>query len=354
MHRIARAMLEGKEEAGAVRLLALPELGVAIDGRADRSKLIAPGCGAGLAGAVCLFPWRKSSCHLLWSIGAAAKLPRQGFEMSSNTLAIVIACIAGAISLVTAFGVERLRQHGERAKLAQDKALEEFRSESAMALEQFRDRRNRELAEEARTEEANRVIARYRDPLLRSAYDLQSRIYNIYRPGGFRGGRDPEYFRLNTLFLFAEFLGWLEIIRREIQFLDVGAVRETKVLTRALQGVQDQIAETYKHHDDELYLYRGQQRAIGELMLVRAEGPTTTGLRYECMGYAAFAAAQENPAFASWFTRLGDAISQLPQCLPERLILVQHALIDLIDLLDPGRDRFESGRDLLPESESSG
>ena len=271
--------------------------------------------------------------------------------MSSNTLAIVIACIAGAISLVTAFVVERLRERGEMAKLAQDKALEEFRSESAMALEQFRDRRIRELAEEARTEEASRVIARYRDPLLRSAYDLQSRIYNIYRPGGFKGGKDPEYLRLNTLFLFAEFLGWLEIIRREIQFLDLGAVRETKVLSRALQGVQYEISETYKH-SDEFYLYRGQQRAIGELMLVRAEGPTTSGLRYECMGYAAFAAAQENPAFANWFTRLGHAISQLPQSRPERLVLVQRALIDLIDLLDPGRDRFESGRDRLPQPES--
>jgi hypothetical protein len=81
---------------------------------------------------------------------------------------------------------------------------------------------------EAKEGEADRVLASYRDPLLRSAYDLQSRIYNIYRTGGFRGGRDPEYFRLNTLFLIAELLGWLEIIRREVQFLDLSAVQATK------------------------------------------------------------------------------------------------------------------------------
>src|ERR1700761_1186413 len=117
--------------------------------------------------------------------------------MSSSTLAIVIACISGAVSLASAFGGEQLRQIGDRA----------------------RTRREQEVAEKNRAEEAGRIVARYRDPLLRSAYDLQSRIYNIYRPGGgFRGGRDPEYFRLNTLFLFAEFLAWLEIIRRDIQF----------------------------------------------------------------------------------------------------------------------------------------
>lgn len=268
--------------------------------------------------------------------------------MSSNTLAIVIACIAGAVSLVSAFGVERLRQRSDRARLAQDKELEKFRSESAIALQRFRSQKDQELAEKTRAEEASQIVARYRDPLLRSAYDLQSRIYNIYRPGGFRGGRDPEYFRLNTLFLFAEFLAWLEIIRHEIQFLDLGAVQETKVLSSMLLRVQDQIASTSGTHDN-LYLYRGQQRAIGELMMVRTAGQTGAGPRYECMGYSAFVAAQGTPSFANWFTRLGEAISQIPQSRPERLVWVQRALIDLIDLLDPGHDRFELNRQRLPE-----
>jgi hypothetical protein len=281
--------------------------------------------------------------------------------MSSNTLAIVIACISGAVSLVTAFVVERLRQRSNSAKLAQDKELanlklaqdkelEKFRSESAIALEQARDQRARALADETKAEEAERVIAKYRDPLLRSAYDLQSRIYNVYRPGGFKGSRDPEYFRLNTTFLFAEFLAWLEIIRREIQFLDLGAVQATKNLSRMLQEVQDQVAATSELRDD-FYLYRGHQRAIGELMMVRTDGQTAAGPRYESMGYAAFVAAQEDPAFANWFTRLGDAIDQLRENRPERLVWVQHALIDLIDLLDPGHDRFEQNRYRLPEPE---
>jgi hypothetical protein len=256
--------------------------------------------------------------------------------MSSSTLAIVIACIAGAVSLVSAFGVEWLRRRGDKARLA---------------LAETRAHEDRELAEKAKNEEADRVISRYRDPLLRSAYDLQSRIYNVYRPGGFRVGRDPGYFRLNTMFLFAEFLAWLEIIRREVQFLDLGAVRGTRDLSHALQAVQDQIATTTELRDD-FYLYRGQQRAIGELMLVQARSQESAGPRYECMGYAAFVAAQEDPAFASWFTHLGGAVDQLPETRPERLVWVQRALIDLIDLLDPGHDRFIVNRQRLPEPES--
>jgi hypothetical protein len=253
--------------------------------------------------------------------------------MSSSTVAIVIACIAGAVSLVSAFGVDWLRRRDDSAR---------------HALEHARDQRNRELAEREKNEEADRVISRYRDPLLRSAYDLQSRIYNVYRPGGFKGGKDPDYFRLNTVFLFAEFLAWLEIIRREVQFLDLGAVQGTRDLSHALQEVQENIATTSKLHDD-FYIYRGQQRAIGELMLVRENGQGAAGPRYECMGYAAFVAAQEDPAFANWFTRLADAADHLPETRPERLVWVQRALIDLIDLLDPEHDRFKLNRHRLPE-----
>jgi hypothetical protein len=260
--------------------------------------------------------------------------------MSSNDIAILIACISGVVSLAAAFGVEWIRQRSNSAKLAQDKALEEVKDQLA---------RGREAATKA--EEAERLIAKYRDPLLRSAYDLQSRIYNVCRQDGFTGSRDPEYFRLNTLFLFGEFLAWLEIIRREIQFLDVGAVQATKDLSHKVQEVQDQLASTSELHDD-FYLYRGHQRAIGELMLVRTDGQSAAGPRYECMGYAAFVAANGDPAFAAWFTRTGAAVEQLRTVKPERLVWVQHALIDLIDLLDPDHERFERNRERLPVPES--
>ena len=41
-------------------------------------------------------------------------------------------------------------------------------------------------------------------------------------------------------------------------------------------------------------------------------------------------------------------LDQLRENKPERLVWVQHALIDLIDLLDPEYDRFAQNRNRLP------
>ncbi len=80
-------------------------------------------------------------------------------------------------------------------------------------------------------------------------------------------------------------------------------------------AVQDLMAETIGLRDD-FYLYRGYQRAIGEVMLVPIDGGTTSTPRHQCMGYAAFVAAQEDPKVARWFTGLGDAIDQLRTMAP--------------------------------------
>jgi hypothetical protein len=85
-------------------------------------------------------------------------------------------------------------------------------------------------------------------------------------------------------------------------------------------------------------------------MLVAADGPSGQAPRYQCMGYAAFVASQSDPDFARWFTRLGEAIDKLRQGAddrPKRLVMVQHALIDLIDLLDPDHERFEKDRERI-------
>jgi hypothetical protein len=284
--------------------------------------------------------------------------------MPSDNAAIVIACLSGAVSLAVAGGgawaARRLaawqnERTTELETLRSDQAtqLETYRSEQAKELEGQRLAQDKELEDfrEAIAQrrsaaekaiDADELVAKYRNPLLRSAFDLQSRIYNVYRPGGFRGRADPEYFRLNTLFLFADFLGWLEIVRRELQFVDLGAVDATRKLARTIDHVQDRLASTSTLRDG-LYIYRGHQRAIGEVMLSAVERNIGSGPRHECMGYAAFVEAQQRPEFARWFERLGEAVMRLPDApeKPKRLIEVQHALIALIDFLDPDALRFD-------------
>lgn len=254
---------------------------------------------------------------------------------SETSPSLIVACISAAVSLVALAVGEWSRRRTSRELAAQ-----------AKDLETFRDRLARSRDAETKAQEATRLVAKYRDPLLRSAFDLQSRIYNVYRPGGFTLEKDPEYFRLNTLFLLADFLGWLEIIRRELQFVDLGAIQATNELGQRIALVQELLANTTDWHDD-CYIYRGYQRAIGELMLTRIDDGVTGGRRHECIGYAAFVRAHEDPRFERWFSRLGDAIERLSREKPARLVAVQHALIDLIDFLDPDRGRFHDGRSRL-------
>jgi hypothetical protein len=240
--------------------------------------------------------------------------------MPSSTAAIVVACISGAGSLVSVVWVQRATRR----------------------LEKHKDILVRQRVADAKAQEAIELVGKYRDPLLQSAFDLQSRIYNVLGPGGFTGKRHPEYFRLSTLFVFAQFFGWLEIIRREMQFLDLGATQATQELGRKVEVIQGTLAGTSRYRD-EFYIYRAEQRAIGEFMLVRLAN-SSVGPKYECLGYAGFVAKKDDREFEYWFGRLGEAVVHLPGNRPDRLVAAQRALIDLIDLLDPDHERFHERR----------
>src|SRR5262249_39855502 len=79
--------------------------------------------------------------------------------------------------------------------------------------------------EVAARHEAEDVLARYQAPLANAAYELQGRIYNIVALGFLRkyyvsgDASQKTYATENTLYVIAQFLGWSEILRREIQFL---------------------------------------------------------------------------------------------------------------------------------------
>jgi hypothetical protein len=197
-----------------------------------------------------------------------------------------------------------------------------------------RDERQAEL-------ETQKIMSRFRDPLMHAAYDLQSRIFNILRQQFLprylvRGAaREQEYAVENTVFLFAQFLGWTEAIREELQFLDLGAEEDTKKL-RALQNM------IYHHFQtDDLgpgfRLFAGEQRAIGELMIDRKGGAVC-----RCIGFATFTSSRK-PEIDQWLNPVREDIRKLavqPGIFDRRLTAIQHAMIDLLEFLDPEYIRF--------------
>lgn len=69
------------------------------------------------------------------------------------------------------------------------------------------------------------MMSQVRDPLLWAAFDLQSRIFNIvdqfFLRAYFLHGSEEEraYAKRSTVFVFAQYLAWMEIVRRRVQFL---------------------------------------------------------------------------------------------------------------------------------------
>jgi hypothetical protein len=214
-----------------------------------------------------------------------------------------------------------------------------IRLQDALSLKRAR------LDREQATED---LIRRYSEPLLLAAFDLQARIHNIIGSGfvaRHMSSSDPEeraYPRVSTLYRIGDYFGWIEILRRDLRFLDLGEQERTRELGEHLDLVSHIFSNTERFPAESAFrLFRDEQRAVGEVMLEPVAGEVR---RYQCIGYVTFVERLENePGFARWFERLGRETEQLRELAPGqllRMIELQHALINLIGFLDPEGVRF--------------
>lgn len=212
-------------------------------------------------------------------------------------------------------------------------------------LTRLQDDLTRQREEERKAQQHRDLMSQYHDPLLWAAFDLQSRLYNIdaqYFLGAyFINGSDEEksYARRNTVFLLAEYLGWMEIIRQGVQFLDLGQKENNRQLVKNLAKIS---AVLTSDRDHVFRVFHGEQRAIGELMIERKENDDRVD-GWGCIGYAQFCRKlDEDQEFSRWFGQLLDSVELLaaPMSCRWRLVALQNALIDLIDFLDPESIRF--------------
>jgi hypothetical protein len=243
------------------------------------------------------------------------------------TAELVVALISAAVALLSV-------------------ALSVWSARSTARLQDELEQRRQQASKEELVEQ---VMSRYREPLLRAAFDLQSRIYNIVRQQFLarylqQGGQDDQrYACQNTMFVFAEYLGWVEILRRGVQFLDLGDVRRNRLLVERLEAIGTILSTDRDFQDAVPCIFRGEQRAIGELMMDPTQAGEGAAVR-QCIGYAAFTTRLEQEEdFARWFASLERDIRRLaasPTPDHRRLVALQHALLDLIDFLDDPPARF--------------
>ena len=240
-------------------------------------------------------------------------------------VAIIAGCVALGSAGVTVWSSVSNARHSD----ANTRAIEELKIASSQAKD---------------AAQKEKEISSFREPLARSAYDLQSRLYNILKQNLIevylvRGNdRERSYVTNNTAFLIAQYLCWTELVRRKLQFIDLGENSKTRDLLK----LQDTIYSLWGTDAQPpiLRIFAGEQRAIGEALISTNAGTS------ECLGYGAFLTT-----FINGRDPLIDAIradivllKSSPDQARERLTNLQHALIDLLKMLDPDFIQFPADR----------
>ena len=123
-----------------------------------------------------------------------------------------------------------------------------------------------------------------------------------------------------TLYVFAQFFGWREIIRREIQFWRRGG-EETRKVSRLLRhGVWRRCSQPTPL-GPQFMIWRIEQRGLGERMILTSDGKPT------CMGYATF--IDSKSTMKEWLDPLETDLRRLDERGRNRLTKLQALLREL-------------------------
>ncbi len=208
---------------------------------------------------------------------------------------------------------------------------------------------DREREQRHEEQSAIKAAERVYEPLAQAAAELQSRLYNIVETGWLgmqkRYESHGDYAVASTAFLFAHYFGWIEARRQAVLSSSGEGGRD-----QAVQKLIDGVLKTLRRSEgsDAFLFFTTEQRAIGELMATW-ETISETGLRIpHVMGYAAFVDRYRHEEdFRGWFVPIDIGMSLVSKGDNQRLVAIQHALVALIDELDPKR-KYTAGYDLQP------
>lgn len=179
---------------------------------------------------------------------------------------LVVAVIAAVVAVATAiFTTASTSRQGRK--------LEKLRFEFEAAARK-----------EDRTLAAREVLDRYRRPLLASAVQLARRIENIRRRSflAYLGADEhrAEVALKSVQYRFAAYLGWRELLSRELTYLDFEDSGQTKEVLGLLDDVRTRLSSSRFDIMDgrpRLMLWTEEQSAIGGLMLRKDGGSGVIG-----------------------------------------------------------------------------
>lgn len=175
------------------------------------------------------------------------------------------------------------------------------------------------------------MLDRYRGPLLSAASELADRIDNVRTRDFARvaraGSGQDDWAKLSTLFRVAQYLGWREVLRTEVQLLRFENESDTR-LTATLLGDIVWAFASQSVDGGRGAIWAEEQRGIGELMTLRRDDGLSV-----CKGYASFTLMYEDQ-LGRWMDRLATEWLSEDAIKSDRLRLIQLGLFGLVLQLD--------------------
>ncbi len=184
--------------------------------------------------------------------------------------------------------------------------------------------------------DARKLLDTYREPLIAASYELQARLYNILRNTFVdRYIRSDDAGRRvaaieSTLYVFAQFFGWKEVIRQDVQYLRFSRDQQTRRFAQLLRD----IGETFlsDSYGPQFMIWRVEQRGLGERMIASSNGAQA------CLGYASF--LDKRATMAEWLEPIERDLENIDDGGRQRLTKIQNLLYELVTQLDENQTRY--------------
>jgi len=217
--------------------------------------------------------------------------------------------------------------------------------------------------------EAIAIKRKYTSPILLSAQSLRDRLENIIKniesiekqnwlPA--EGGQN--YYYKSTLFVVGQFFGWVQILRRNIVYLDFAVTKETQKFERFLNLIEngftnpalyEQAKTGLPHQSQDKWVFKYILQSLGALMVTHDEQG------HRAIDYVAFCKLYESSDgddFRSWFSHLEEIFKGLNanDVRFKRIIAIHIVINSFVDYLDPKHLHTEKQKyywELLTEQE---
>lgn len=197
-------------------------------------------------------------------------------------------------------------------------------------------------AENSREERIHQEVIRWANPILGAVKDLEGRLRNILENKGYHALSEKsqkrinlnwsisyDYFMYSTLYLFGQYFAWVRMLQEELNFELFQSQQEKDKFFKAVEKVSSSLGSfppNYKCSGKDTQLFRLQQRAIGELLIIHEDD------QRKCLSYPEFLQKLSAHEFNQHLKPLRSLLEDVdPQddCRWKRLEATRQALIEL-------------------------